>query len=416
MRLAVAVCIVAIAWAPGSAQEPGRWADWPFVRPIELEAGTSGLVSVALPSELHARASRGLNDLRVIDERDSEVPFLIHAPRGVQRRDWRQVRLLETSVLPDAYTQVVVDTGIPVAPHNTIELAIRETDFFAWVEVAASDDRTTWRILDERLPLYRFARDGHAGAQILRHAPSASRFLRLRLLNADVPLTVTAVRVTEEITEMPAHVDVAATIAPAEGLPPRHTGWQADFGGAPPLSQAIFIAAGPEFHRPVRILASDDGRRWRPAGEGEIYRLRRADGTIERMDVTFPETSARYLRVEVFNRHDPPVPGLDMAFRGIPRHVVFRHEEEPGRSYRLIYGFGGAEMPSYELARLVTQADIRTAAAGALGAEAPMPGHPRPLPWSERHVVILWLAVGLAVAVLAWLAVRSLRSPPAQGT
>jgi len=34
-------------------------------------------------------------------------------------------------------------------------------------------------------------------------------------------------------------------------------------------------------------------------------------------------------------------------------------------------------------------------------------------PWSEKHKAVLWIAMLVAVAVLAWLAVRGLREKPA---
>lgn len=396
-----------------AAQPAGDWADWPWLRPIVLQpADAPRLVSVPLPPPVYRHARPGLADLRVVDEAGREVPFLLHTPRGVHRQEWRAVRLLEASFLPGQFTQSVFDTGAPVEPHNSIELAIAETDFFTWVEVAASNDAVTWRILSERLPLYRFTAEGHRGSQVLNYAPSNSRYLRLRLLKGDAALTVTGARASQEIIEEPERVALEAHLTTPDDFPERHTGWRADFGaGAPPVSEAIFTAAEAEFHRPVRITASDNGESWRQIGSGEIYRLRRPAGVTENLRVAFSETQARYIRVEVLNRNDPPLASLAVEFRGVPRRVVFR--QEPGRSYRLLYGYEKAPQPEYELARLVTAQEIAAAAPGALADEVPMPGHPRPpppKPWTERHPVVLWSALGLAVVVLIWLATRSMRT------
>ena len=40
-------------------------------------------------------------------------------------------------------------------------------------------------------------------------------------------------------------------------------------------------------------------------------------------------------------------------------------------------------------------------------------GRPDDRPWSERHKIVLWAALLLAVALLAWLALRGLKSEPA---
>jgi hypothetical protein len=409
------LAVLAIAGALGvtaAAQTGNEWTDWPWVRPLELpEAPATRLVTVPLPPVIYTRVPAGLGDVRVIDDLDREVPFFVHVPRGTHRLVWHDARIVEQSMLPGDFTQIVIDSRGTGDGHNAVELTVRETDFFTWVEVAASDDGASWRILDERLPLYRFAADGHADTQVLRHRRSVSPWLRLRLLHGETPVTVSGVRLADEVEEPPALVEVPATLATATDLAERHSGWRADFDGTPPVSEAIFEAGEAEFHRPVLVRASDDGRRWRLVGQGEIFRLRRDDAARERLRVTFPETAARHLRVEIFNRNDPLLPGLTVSFRGVPRHVVLR--QEPGREYRLIYGRNGAGVPAYELARLVSADELRAAAIGVVGDEGHMPGYPRPLPWTERHGVVLWLALGLAIAVVGWLAVRSLRESAA---
>jgi hypothetical protein len=395
------------------AQEESDWADWPWVRTIELPPATdTRLVSVTLPPDLYARVPATLGDLRVVDDQDREVPFVVHVPRGTHRLIWQDARILETSVLPGAYTQIVVDTAAAGSGHNAIELTVRETDFFTWVQVAASDDGTAWRLLDERLPFYRFAGAGHADAQVLRHRRSVSPWLRLRLLHgSDAAVTVTGVRLADEVDDPPELLDVPVTFSAAADLAERHSGWQTDLGAALPVSEAVFTAGEGEFHRPVLVRVSDDGRRWRLAGQGEIFRLRRGDTVQERLRVPFPETASRHVRVEMFNRNDPPLAGLSVSLRSVARQVVLR--QEPGRAYQLLYGRDRTPAPSYELARLVTADELRTATRGALGEERSMPGHPRPLPWTERHTIVLWIALALAVGVLGWLALRSLREPAA---
>jgi hypothetical protein len=76
----------------------------------------------------------------------------------------------------------------------------------------------------------------------------------------------------------------------------------------------------------------------------------------------------------------------------------------------LLYGNSRIKAPEYELARLTAREELEVAFSGSLGEAEINSAYVSPEPWSERHPVVLWVALGLAVAVLGWLALRSLRT------
>ena len=81
------------------------------------------------------------------------------------------------------------------------------------------------------------------------------------------------------------------------------------------------------------------------------------------------------------------------------------------RSLKLYYGDGKLDPPVYDYARFF-KADP-AAARAELGPGAhneAYRGRPDDRPWSERHKAVLWLAMLLAVIVLAALAIRGLRT------
>ncbi|MCH7767141.1 MAG: DUF3999 family protein, partial [Acidobacteria bacterium] len=108
------------------------------------------------------------------------------------------------------------------------------------------------------------------------------------------------------------------------------------------------------------------------------------------------------------NRNDVPIEGLRVQLAGTPRHVVFR--QQSGGSYRLLYGNSRVKAPEYELARLTAREELEVAFSGSLGEAEINSAYVSPEPWSEQHPVVLWVALGIAVAVLGWLALRSLRT------
>jgi hypothetical protein len=62
------------------------------------------------------------------------------------------------------------------------------------------------------------------------------------------------------------------------------------------------------------------------------------------------------------------------------------------------------------LARLVDASALDAATLARLGDARQNADYADPAPWTERHPVVLWCALGIAVAGLALLAVRTLRT------
>jgi hypothetical protein len=121
----------------------------------------------------------------------------------------------------------------------------------------------------------------------------------------------------------------------------------------------------------------------------------------------YQSRAARYWRVTVRNGNDAPVPRAMPTLYMTPRHVVF--EQQPGRSYRLLYGQSEAKQPQYDLARRVNAKQMEAAVAAGLGPEAINTDWADPRPWTEKYDVVLWLALGIAVVLLGYSALRSLR-------
>lgn len=397
------------------AQLSAAWRNWQYVRPITMEppAGPA-LARVTLPMDIFGPARERLADLRVIDGTGTEVPYVLSARSGSRRREWRNATLSEVGFVPTKFTQAVVDAGGSRALHNLLEIRVEEKEFFAWVEVAASDDLRVWRVVRARAPVFRLQEEGRQDGQTVSYPQTRARWLRLRLLDGTTRVSVRHARVAYEVIEEAERVPLPEPLGRDQESPPRESRWQVDLKTAHlPVSAVRFETARPEFHRPVRVRTSLDGKSWQDVCCGEIYRYHieaGLDGSPrlqEALRVEFSEAWGRYWRVAVLNRNDAPIADLVPILEGVPRHVVFRHT--PGNSYHLLYGNSRAEAPQYDLARLTSRTALDRAAAGRLGPEEANSAYVSPEPWTERHPVLLWAVLGLTVGVLGFLAMRSLR-------
>lgn len=398
-----------------AAQESDPWQAWQYSRRIQSQSTAEpSLVRVPLSTDVYAHAQQDLGDLRVIDEAGREVPFILHTAQGGQTQSWRNAPLTDIGFVPGQFTYAIVDAGSQQEPHNLLELLFNETDFFSWVEVAASDDRTTWRIVRDRAPLYRFREDGVERVPNVAYPKTYARWLRIRVLDKEKKLLPRQGRVAHEVIEQAERMPASVVLEKVEPSPPHQSQWQVNLGDMPfPLSAFRFEAAQPEFHRAVRIATSSDGKNWTIRCRGDIYRyqsLQEIDGEPRdrsSLEILCPETQAQLWRVTVLNRDDAPVVGLRLISEQLTRSIVFRQSQ--AHMYRVLYGYGRAKAAHYDLERLLPGTDLKTATIGQLGSEMLTENHVSAEPWTERHPILLWVSLLIVVAVLGVQAVRTIR-------
>jgi hypothetical protein len=288
------------------------------------------------------------------------------------------------------------------------------------VQVAASDDAHVWRIVNPRAPISRFRRNNLEGDQTVRYAENNARYLRVRIAQAGDSFQVSDIEVfSSPITksEGPAEgAPLVSSLAPDSGVPGSQTRWTVDLGsGNVPVAKFKFVTSQPDFYRAVRILASSDENEWQFAGGGEIHRYLAGGNAEESLAVPCYEPSGqRYWRVEVLNASDAPLSAVRISAVMPLRFVLFH--PAANRSYRLIYGNRRANAPQYDLARTLQIPALEAMFHPSLGHEEPTSNYADARPFTERHPNLLWIALGMAVILLGYAALRAFSTPsPADG-
>ncbi len=395
-----------------AAPLPQPWKHWRYSRSIELApVAVTRLAGVTVPSDVYQRARLWLPDVRVMDDQGAETPFTILIREGSKNTVSRATKLHERSFAAGLYTQVVVEIGEQAPFHNAIELHTPETDFIEWVRVEASDDGRLWRLVQPRAPIFRFRKDGHEGTQVMHYSENNAHFLRLQILDGTKQFPVASASVLYQTVEPPERVPLAVTLNPTARPVPERTTWTTDLGTMEePVSDVRFEVAAPaEFIRSVEVEGSSDNREWHPFARGDIYRYQQGGSLTEQLSIPIPYggVQVRYWRVQIVNHNDAPLEGVVPHLLSIPRHVIF--EQLPGRSYRLLYGQSQAKQPEYDLSRRLNAKQMEAAVEGKLGPEEINTDWSDPRPWTEQHDVLLWVVLGIAVILLGYSAIRSLR-------
>ncbi len=414
----VAAAIAALAVPIPDVQQPPPWQDWKYARPIELPIwhATTGasvastiLVRFALPGTVYGQARSDLADLRVIDAAGVQRPFAVDQIAARIENQRLDATLSEQGFVPGRYTQAVADVGTAGVMHDVLTIETDADQFSKWVEVAASDDDRTWRIVRQRAPIFRFRADGFDGSLDVRFDRTRSRWLRIRVLDPATAFSITGCSVADVLEEAAEFVTVAAGMRSDSHSPPKQSRLTIDLGSAAiPASEARFTVADTAFHRAVAVLTSADGKNWNDIYDCEIYR---DDLGGSSLSFAFPEGRGRYWRLVVYNRDDAPLRNLRADLLATPRYVSFR--ARPGAHYRVIFGNPRAAAPEYDFAASTSpdeRAHARLATLGQYGNAMKPTTALVPRPWTETHAGIVWAALLLAVVVLAWIALRAMRS------
>jgi hypothetical protein len=405
------IALVAFASA-AAAPLPTAWKQWLYSRPLELApVDAPRLAGVTLTDDVYRRTQPGLLDLRLIDDHGAETPYFIYTHQGSKNTLSRATTLHEKSFAPGLYTQVVLEIGGQAPFHNALEIGTPETDFIEWVRVEASDDARIWRIVQQRAPIFRFEKEYHEGIQLVKYSENNARFLRVQILDGEKQFPVSGASVIYQSMEPPERIPLSAEMKPDASPAPGRSAWTVDLGAAGvPVSEVKFDVVSPEeFIRSVELSVSSDDKNWSTFSRCEIYRYRQGDTVQEQLGVPVPPGGARsrYWRVEIVNHNDAPLGGAVPHLYSTPGHVIF--EQRPGHSYRLLYGQSQAKEPEYDLARRVTAKQMDAAFGGQIGPEETNSEWSDPRPWTEQHDLLLWIALGIAVILLGYSAVRSLR-------
>jgi len=390
---------------------PAAWNHWRYWRAIELPATDSTrLAQVMVAEEVFLRSGSALDDLRVIDDRGNETPYAVFTLDGAKKTENLAATLHERSFVPGEYTQAVIEIKGDAPFHNSLEIETPEQNFIEWVSMDAGDDARTWRIVQDRAPIFRFTKEGREGTRTVHYSDNNARYLRVRIFDGEKQFPIVGVEVFHEVSGPEERAPLEAKLTQDAHAAAGESIWTADLGGRGiPASEVRFEVAPMEFVRCVNLSASDNNKEWRSLTSGQIYRFRQGKKIQEALTVPIPYggTSARYWRVTVENGNDAPLSIAAVQLLMTPRHLMF--EQQPGRNYSLIYGQERAGAAKYDLGERMNEELRRSAIPGKLGSEEVNADWVDPRPWTETHEVVLWGVLLIAVIAIGFTAIQSMR-------
>jgi hypothetical protein len=381
-----------------------------FQRPVQTS--TSGQNYIVVDDSIWRHARPDLGDLRLYAGQQ-ETPYSLITEQGTRQLSRTPVPVLQQSTV-GKNTQFLLDMS-GFAQYDHIELQLATKDFVAHAVVEGSDDphSRNWARLGDGI-LYDLSKDSLGSNTMLRLPRATYKYLRVTIDGPVKPADVTGAASETGEDRPTLWRDVSSTFRQQQQA--KDTVLTFDIDSKVPIDRVLFAidASQPNFKRSVDIENEKGG--W--LGSGEIDRIHMVRGgrkiDAEDSEVTIPGSQAsgqKTLKVVIHNGDDPPLKLTGARLQQLERRLYF---DATPQALTLYYGDEKLEAPVYDYAKLFQRE--KSAAAATLGAEIPNPaytGRPDERPWSERHPVVLWLAIIAAVVILGSVALRSMRKASA---
>jgi hypothetical protein len=392
-----------------------------YERPIETVPPTAGQTCVVLSPAIFSHAATQLSDLRLY-RKNSETPYVIEKSAPVAPSQ-EQIAPLN---LGRRAGQTVFDLAMPSGSYRDLELAITGRDFIATVTVSGSQQQGSAQTKIGAFTIFDLTRQRLGRSTVLHLSASDFRFLHFSIAGPIAPEDVSGLTVERMSPREATYQTVAETSQVTrkgrdtiiEFSVPSHT----------PVDRIVFVpgAMPTSFSRDVKIKVSPISQQRNSdaveppeqvAAYGSLLRIHRLeDGhrlDEERLEVPARETdfdSPTKWTVTIDNRDDAPIEISSVRLEMVERSLCF--DAAASGAYTLYYGDPALAAPRYDYAALFAhQSNAAKANAGPERANPDYQDRPDSRPFTERHPVLLWVALAIVILLLAAIALRSAKFP-----
>ncbi len=412
MKLSAAFALIA---ATAAVPQSGYFR---YQRPVVSNPPAAGQTCVALDPQIFAHAAIDLSDLRLY-RNGEETPYAIHQAAPVVTPE----RPISPLNLGRRGGQTVFDAAMPEGNYADVQLAVTTQNFIATVVVAGSQDESGKKETKVgSYTIFDLTRQKLGRSTVLHLPDSDFRYLHFRVAGPLEPENFSGI----SVERLPAGKTKYVTVAESGRMVQqgRNTVFELTVPAHEPVDRVVFVpgAEPVNFSRDVTITVSSLAQRSAsdaeplppgPSSFGNLLRVHSVqDGhriEEERLSIDAPDvevgSSARW-KLSIDNGDDRPLGMQSVRLEMVERDLCFNAAGAAG--FMLHYGDPALGAPRYDYARLF--AFESNAAQATMGAEERNPAYrPRPdqRPFTEKHPVLLWVALIVVIALLGAIALRS---------
>ena len=411
-------------------------AKWQYKADVTAEDGTAKYCKLTLTPDIYNSAKLDLADIRLIDADTEQVPYVLAKPKDITQSVNYSPAIINRSTHEDKAALVTLDFGKQVVK-NRIEVETGGNNFRRSVKVEGSNDNIEFFTVVETA--YVFAITPRRRFSRIDLPANDYRYLRISvapMAEEDQTPVIENIRASKYESKLAERQPVKMLqLKHSENEKSKSSIYIYDLAYRQlPISEIELEVADNAFYRyvtlegrdtttrKVRIDSEDNRQRfreveveWKRIIGDTIYRYPDASGKkCEKLTLRIsPGTRVyRYLRIVISNYDDRPLALNSTSAKMISHNIIF--ESQDSLAPALYVGSHSAGMPSYDLSRLLTRPLQVKAKMARISNIVDNPlfkrAQSKPLAWTEKHKVLLWIIMGIVVAVLGAFILKSFKS------
>ncbi len=435
----VEICtIIILSAAAASVFSAVDLTKWKYCSQINFEDKPSGYCRMDITPQVYSVAKQDLSDIRIIDSNGQQVPYLVVRPLDITSNRQYSPIIINRSIDARKNSLVTLDFGKQTVK-NSIDVKTGGSSFRRAVKVEGSNDNITFFTLVGQAFVFAVDNQERFRFSDIDLSPNDYRYLRITvepMAGEKKSPVIEDVRAFENERK-------SAIRTPVDMLRVNHIEDEANnlslyeydilFGNLP-INEIKLSITDESFYRQITIegrnalkrkvkIDSEDNREifrevnepWCSLTGGTIYRYISADGKkYEKITLPVYFTHAyRYLKITIRNYDDKPLTLTAASAEMITHKIVFSAEDN---AEKLLFYIGSvlASSPQYDITYKLTNPLEVAAVQARLGSIIENPlfdkTPQKPVPWTERHKVLLLLVLGVLVLVLGMFILKSFKS------
>lgn len=376
------------------------------VRDVTISAGDRQNY-VVLDPQVWEHTRPDLADIRLYDGH-AQIPYVLRQRTARMSNVEQPAKILNLGKVGD-HTELDLDVS-GVEQYDRVRLEIEGKDFVNTVLLFGKDQLGRGKTTQlGPATLYDFSREKLGSNAVLSIPNSSFLYLHVQLAPGIRPEQVKSAGVFDVQEQKAAWTKAGTCGAPVQNA--KTTTIDCDVRARVPLDRLQFEIPSNAVNFRRNVSVSDSSGKQIANGNISRVRMTHSGHTVssEELAVSVFGPHKDRVVVTIQNGDDAPLPISAMEPQAMERRLYF---DPAGKSFlKLYYGDPKLEPPVYDYAKFFEEDP--SAAQAQLGPglhNAEYTGRPDERPWSERHKSVLWVAMLAAVAVLAALAVRGLRT------
>ncbi|WP_162054946.1 DUF3999 family protein [Pontibacter pamirensis] len=375
-------------------------------------APEKGYYRILLSPEVRGNLQADLSDVRLINEQQQEVPYLLRSEQPVQyKKLFKPYIILHYDRDKDCCSELLIENTDKRKIDN-ISLLIKNADVQKQVRLSGSDDRENWFVLKAQDVLHTLnSTESTARLRLLEFPLNDYRYLRLQLNDSSsAPLNILQAGYYDTQTETGQYTAIPVQQVTRTDSA-RYTYIRLQFAGpAYPEQLDMNITSPALYLREGYVIAGKatptrKRKRRRRLSETEPVRVNFTLNANAPARIALPRRQVQELTIVIDNADNPPLQIADITPLQFNRYLVANLEAN--ETYTLYFGDKDAAAPLYDLeffsdsipsdlpVLMTTNIHTVTERQQATG-------------WNASKF-LLWAAIGVVVAGLGYMTVRMLR-------